>query len=294
MKRRRLLLATLLPAGARAAPTEAQRRWLAAQPPLRFAAERDYGPFVFSSSDRRTRGLSIDLLDALREETGLRTEDLPPQTLSEILDGLRAGTIDFASSLRPTPERAAFLDFTRPYVEVPTVVAAAPGTPARPLTARAGEPIAVGQGYAVETFVRQRFPAVNWVPVPSDTEGIEGVVAGRYRAAVLDIASLAFTTALLRLPPLVVGERVGFDYALAFAVRKGLPELLGVLDAGLAALPSSRREAIVDRWLGAYADVMRPPDSPLGWRLGAGLVLGGSVLGATALWRRRRHDGSGD
>lgn len=294
MRRRQLLLSALLPAGASAAATEAQRRWLAAQPPLRFAAERDYGPFVFRGADRRTRGLSIDLLDALREETGLRTEDLPPQTLAEILDGLRAGTIDFASSLRPTPERAAFLDFTRPYVEVPTVVATAPDTPARALTALAGEQVAVGRGYAVEAFVRQRFPAVNWVPVPSDTEGVEGVVAGRYRAAVLDVASLAFTTAQLRLPPLVVGERVGFDYALAFGVRKGLPELVGVLDAGLAALPSSRREAIVGRWLGAYADVMRPPDGPLGWRLGAGLVLGGGVLGAAALWRGRRRNGGGD
>jgi len=77
-------------------------------------------------------------------------------------------------------------------------------------------------------------------------------------------------------------------------VRKGLPELVGVLDAGLAALPSSRREAIVGRWLGAYADVMRPPDGPLGWRLGAGLVLGGGVLGAAALWRGRRRNGGGD
>lgn len=288
MKRRHLVLSGLLPAGAAAAPTEAQRRWLAAQPPLRFAAERDYGPFVFRSPDRRTRGLSIDMLDALRDTTGLRTEDLAPQTLAEILDGLRAGTVDFTSSLRPTPERAAFLDFTRPYVEAPTVLAAMADAPPRALTARAGERIAVGRGYAVEAFVRQRFPAVDWVPTASDTEAVEGVVAGRYQAAVLDIASLAFTTTTLRLPALAVGERIGFDYALAFGVRKGLPELVGVLDAGLAALPRSRREAILERWLGPYADVLRPPDSRLGWRFGAALVAAGGALGGAALWRARR------
>ncbi len=46
---------------------------------------------------------------------------LPAQPLAAILDAAQRGEGDLVSSLRPTPERAAYLAFTAPYVQVPAV-----------------------------------------------------------------------------------------------------------------------------------------------------------------------------
>ncbi len=36
-----------------------------ADTPVRFAPERDYGPFVFEAADGKVKGLSVDVLEAL-------------------------------------------------------------------------------------------------------------------------------------------------------------------------------------------------------------------------------------
>ncbi len=275
--------------GAAEALGDEQRRWIAGSPAWRFAPEADYGPFVYRGTDGRAQGLSIDLLELVMATTGLKVEHLPTQPLAGILDGLRRGEIDFASSLRPTPERGAYLAFTRPYVEIPTVLATRPGGPRRTFAELAGRRVAVGADYAVEPHVRRRYPRVDWVAVPSDSEGVAGVIEGRFEAVVLDVASLAFVTQMQRLSPLVVVEGVGFEYALSFAVRKDLPVLVDVLDAALLDIPAGRREALVDRWLGPYAPQLTTPTSRRGLDIGTGLIGAAGVLAAVGVWRSRRR-----
>lgn len=288
--RRLVLLSAIAGAsGAAGAFSDAQRRWIAQAPALRFAPEADYGPFVYAGADGRVRGLSIDLLDLMVAATGLKLGPLPPQPLAGILDGLRRGEIDFTSSLGPTPERGAYLLFTRPYVEIPAVLAVRSDRPVRALAALDGRRVAVGAGYGVETHVRRRYPRVAWVAVPGDSDGIAGVQDGHFEAVVLDLASLAFVTQTQRLRPLRVVEGVGFDYDLSFGVRKDLPMLVDVLDAALRSVPAARREAVVERWLGPYAAELATPTSQRGVGIGAGLIGAAALLGAASWWRTRRR-----
>jgi ABC-type amino acid transport substrate-binding protein len=290
MKRRdvALGLGALLPAASHALDAP-QRRWVASRPQLRFAPEADYGPFVFRAADGKVTGLSIDLLALVVEQTGLTLAPLAPRPLSGILEGLRRGEIDFTSSLRPTPERAEFLRFTRPYIDVPAVLAVRAGTPPPGWDALAGQPVAVGAGFAVEGHVRQRYPKLAWVAVPSDADAVAGLAVGTYAGAVLDVASLAFLTRSRGLPPCQVAAAVGFQYSLCFAARKELAGLVDVLDAGLNAVAAREREAVLERWLGPYADQLASPGSPLALRVGLGCVAAAAVLGVAWGWRRSRN-----
>lgn len=272
---------------AAAALTDAQRRWSAEHQGLRFAPEQDYGPFVFADASGQLRGLSIDMLELVRRQTGLDVVPLPPRPLAPIMADLKQGRADFVSSLRPTPERQAFLAFTRPYVEVPAVLAVGGSSPPTGLAQLAGRPVAVGAGYAVEAYVRQRHPRIDWIAVADDGDAVAGVIAGRYAAAVLDVASLAFVTDRLGVPRLQVVEAVGFTYALCFAVRKDLPQLRELLDAGLQAVPAAQRQAVVQRWLGPYADQLGTPLASVMWRVGLGCLVGAALVGAIAVARRR-------
>jgi ABC-type amino acid transport substrate-binding protein len=285
-----LALGALMPTTSRALDPS-QRRWVGAHPQLRFAPEADYGPFVFRAADGQVTGLSIDLLELVVEQTGLSVALLSPQPLSGILDGLRRGEIDFASSLRPTLERAEFLRFTRPYIDVPAVLAVPAGKPSPGWDALAGQPVAVGAGYAVEAHVRHRHPKLGWVAVPSDADALAGLAAGTYAGAVLDVASLAFVTQSRSLPPFQVAEAVGFQYSLSFAVRKSLPGLIEVLDTGLAAVAAPRRQAVIQRWLGPYADQLAGPGSPIALRIGLGCVVAAAGLSAVWGWQRVRRAG---
>ena len=80
-----LLLAATGPAHALDA---AQARWLAQHGPVRFAPERDFGPFIFADAQGQVRGISIDLLEEIGRDTGLALSTLPPQPLAQVLQSV--------------------------------------------------------------------------------------------------------------------------------------------------------------------------------------------------------------
>jgi ABC-type amino acid transport substrate-binding protein len=266
-----------------------QRAWVAGQGAWRMAPEKDYGPFVFTDPQGRVQGLSIDTLNLVAQRTGLRFETLPARPLAEQLAAARRGEVDVLTSLRPTAERSAYLLFTTPYASVPAVVVSRDlGLGA--LAALAGHRVAVGQGYAVEAYVRARYPMVRWVAVPSDLEALRGVTSREFDAAVADLASVAFLQKQQHLTGLQIGDSVGFEYALSFAVRKDLPRLREVLDAGVQALDADDRRRLRERWLQPGSTIA--PRRPALWLALAAMVLGGVLLlrGASR-WRGQRRRG---
>ena len=85
---------------------------------LRVGSETVYPPFEFlDSNSGKYVGFDIDLIDEVAKRAGFE-----PQILSMGLDGLipalMSGSIDVAvSAFTITPERAAKVDFTKPYYE---------------------------------------------------------------------------------------------------------------------------------------------------------------------------------
>ncbi|MEK8032888.1 transporter substrate-binding domain-containing protein [Ideonella sp. DXS29W] len=267
--------------------------------PLRFLPERDYGPFVFIDEQGHLAGLSVDMLQLVLKQAGLHIQVLPAAPLKLQLQRLRRGEADLISSLRPTPERGAYLAFSVPYVSVPAIVvgraAEAPGDTAdggTVLSALVGRTVAVGEGYGVEAFVRSRMPQVNWQAVPDDVQALRGVAEGRFDAAVVDTASAAFVKQRHQLKGLARWGTVGFEYTLSFAVPRERTDLLEKLNDGIRLVPRADAQAVIAKW-------MKPIEDDDFLRREQGAVMVGvagvllAVVGAGALswaWQRRRQE----
>lgn len=251
-----LLLASVRAAesGACSAGTAASEpvlvRWLSSQPEFRLGVERDYGPFVFVGDDDSVQGLSIDALGLVARHVGLRYQPTRIGALSDLLGAARQGQVDLLTSLRKTPDRSDYLLFTSAYAEVPTVVVGRRHG-ALSLAGLTGQRVGVGQGYAVESFVRARYPEVLWQAFPDDAAALRAVAEGRLEASVVDVASFAFVQGHRHVAGLERGEPVGFHYPLSFAVRKDLPQLRDALDLGVRSLTVDERRQLQERWLSA-------------------------------------------
>ncbi len=275
-----------------AAALPAPAQWAGPAQAVRFAPERDYGPFVFQRADGKIDGLSVEMLSLLQQRVGLSVTTLPARPLNEQLQALRSREADLVSSLRATPERGEYALFTLPYVSVPAVVVVRTDQPDRLLAAMAGEAVAVGQGYAVEPVMRQRYPKVAWQGVSDDAVALRGLVQRRFSAAVVDAASFLHVTREQRLDGLRIAGPADFDYALSFAVRKDWPELRDALDQAIRALPRDQRQTVLRRWLG---EPVMPQRTPWGTRIGWMLLAFGAIVALLAgvqHWRRH-HRGRG-
>ena len=260
--------------------------------PIRFAPERNYGPFVFEADDGSVQGLSVDLLEALAPLAGLQLVMQKARPLAEILEAARRGEVDLISSLRPTPERAAFLNFTHPYVSVPAVLVTLPGPVSLRLSDFSQRRVAVGKGYAVEAFGRQQYPEVDRVPTHDDADGLRRLSAAQVAAVVCDVATAHFYAEQLGLPALQIHASIGFEYPLSFAYLKSRPDIGERLEEGLRLLPQARLLAVTERWLEGRE---QPPEEARTWwlkRVGLGLcalALGGMGL---AWWAQKDRDGA--
>lgn len=260
---------------------------------VRFAPERDYGPFCYQQADGQVAGLAVDMLRAVQARTGLQVHTGEPEALSSLLARAQAREVDLLPALRPTPERARYLAFSRPYAAIPAVLVQGHGKAPTDLGGLDHQVVSVGQGYAVEGEVRRRYPQVRWLSLPDDQQVLRALADRRATAAVLDLASLGFLQQSQTWPALQVVASVGFEYQLSFAVRSDWPELVTVLDTAIRSLDALERQALLARWLPARPDGNRPLMGPAVVPWGWGLL---GLSGAAALglvWRRQVRRATG-
>lgn len=257
---------------------------------LRLAVERDYAPFVFVDEAGQAQGLSIDILTLVLQRSGLQVQALEPRPLADLLNDLREQRADLITSLRSTPERAQFLTFSRPYIDVPAILVVGPAVSAgqarKGLQDLAGRPVAVGKGYGVEAPMRSRHPRVVWQAVADDASALRGVSEGRFDAAVADAASVAYLIRREGFMNLRPAGRVGFDYPLSFALEKSLAPLMPRLDQAILDIPTHQRQAVIDRWMGDLD--LQTYDRQPSWLLWSGVVLLGAGAALFLVKRMRQ------
>ncbi|WP_374349386.1 transporter substrate-binding domain-containing protein [Chitinimonas sp.] len=255
---------------------------------IRVGVERDYPPYSFVDEHGQPSGLSVQLLKAVAAEAGLSLQWMPPQPLPVLLQQIRRREIDVLTIARPTPERAEYLGFTRPYVNVPVVVVVPRISEADKLEDLSGKRVGIGRGYAVESYARQHYPAIDWVITDSDSASLGMLERRQLDAVVGDTASMSWhlrghvSSAQIRSP-------IGYRYPYALAWRSDWPELGHLLDDAQLRISSEQEREIVQLWLG---NVHTRP-----WQMqllpefiGSGMVLGGIAL---LLWSRRSSQRKG-
>ncbi|QLG89079.1 transporter substrate-binding domain-containing protein [Chitinibacter bivalviorum] len=258
---------------------------------VRFAPEKDYGPFIYQDPQGQLQGLSIDILHELAPMAHIELETQAAAPLATILTRAQAGQVDLISSLRPTPERAIYLGFTQPYVAIPAVLVSRQSDPQRTLEQLAELPVAVGKGYAVEQFVRDRHPRVQWLAVSDDAVALKLLEQGQVKAIVADLASVIFITRAQRNLDWRVDQNVGFQYQLSFAFAKDKPEIGERLDRALRSLPLVRREAILSHWLDAQKIEASRPHYLILIGIAVGLLLLSALIVIVGRHRQRgQHD----
>ncbi|CAM8631235.1 HisJ ABC-type amino acid transport/signal transduction systems, periplasmic component/domain [Comamonadaceae bacterium] len=252
---------------------------------IRFAPEKDYAPFISAAPAGKVQGLSMDVLDILKPRLGADVQVLPPDNLANILLAARRGEVDLISSLRPTPERAEFLAFTEPYVKVPAVLVVKQGPVPPTLKDLVGRSVAVGKGYAVESFVRANYPQVRWVALPDDVTALQSLMRGEVDGVVADVASVSDATRHSGIRGVQVVESLPFEYELSFAYRKELPALGEALNAGLKEITPATRQALIRRWIDT--STLTYEDPRLTWVRKLAMVLSVLALVMVGVWRLR-------
>ncbi len=269
--------------------TGEERAWLTAHGPLRFAPDPAFPPIEWFDEEGRYRGMSADYFRIIEERIGARIEIVRLSSWEEVLQRARSRDIDGITAAQPTPERAVYLDWTPPILDIPNVVIVRSGTEG-PVTLESlvGRRVAVTRGYAIHEHLRSVYPAILVTPQPDDLACLTQVSFGRVDAAVVNLAVASWLIEQHGITNLRVAADSGRSNPLAIATRNDQPMLRSIMAKGLAAVTADEREAIQARWLHIGAGPYVSTRTVVGWAAAAAGVV--ALVGLLVLaWNRSLH-----
>ena len=138
------------------------------------------------------------------------------------------------------------------------------------------EKIAMGKGYAIVELSREAFPDLSITMVESPLTGLEAVMSGQVDAYVGNLGVVSYLIQQNGLTTLKINATAGVkSQSLHMGVRSDWPELVSILNKGLASIPKEELNAIYKRWIPVKMTTPKSQaDFPISFHRLAAYVLG--------------------
>ncbi|WP_426202272.1 transporter substrate-binding domain-containing protein [Pseudomonas sp. TWP3-1] len=260
-------------------------QWIRDNPRVTVASLQ-YPLYLFQDERGQWSGLNDDLLKRISAMTGLQFVHQESFSTHHMLEQLQSGQADISTTLAVNDERKAFLDFSHAFGGAGWVFVWRAGEPAvHSLGELAKRVLVLPARHALEHSIRRDYPSIQILSVKTHAEARALVESGEAYATIEnEIGAQLFPSGLLKVGGLVEGKWEA-DH---LSVRKGMPELLSILNKALGAFSAAELRAIRLKWL----DGVSPVPTPSIWerviKLGCWAM---GVLGVfgllSLLWNRR-------
>lgn len=260
-----ILLLTFL-SGSRVQATESplnftaeELSWIAEHPVVRLAPDPDFPPIELIDSAGVYRGIAADFIALLKEKLPLDFDIVSLKNWDEVIRQAKNRDIDMFGAAVPTPERLKYMRFSKPYVEFPAVVLVRDSAEEFPtLSELKGQRVAVVSNYADHEYMLSAYPRIPLEVMPDISSGLRQVSFGKVDAMVLNLASASYYIQKDGISNLKVTEDTDFVFDLSFAARSDWPELISIIEKGLAAITPSEKKKILDKWISLGNTSWRP------------------------------------
>jgi signal transduction histidine kinase/ABC-type amino acid transport substrate-binding protein/BarA-like signal transduction histidine kinase len=269
--------------------TERERAWLEDHPIVRAGNDPAQAPIDFDGPDGMPAGVAADIMTLVAQRLDLNVEFVPGQTWEQAVDSAKKRQVDVLIAVNKTPDAERYFNFTTSYLTYRSVIVVRNDTPFVPdLAALRDRRFALVKGYAETDRLLRRYPALNVTYVNNVGEALNAVAIGQADATVGNIAVLYYKLREMGLANLKVAAPADEEERrIYFAVREDWPELVGILNKGLAAVSVQEREAIMNRWVNVV-EFERGLDPARVWRTAIQAIAGALFIGLLVAFYLRR------
>lgn len=229
--------------------TAQEQRWISQHPVVRLVVNDDQAPAAFFDEHDNFNGIVADLFDIITLRTGLQFEVDRTGSFNNLQHALKAGKADLAILL-PSQEREAFLRFTHPFTTSSfAVVTSSSGRTFDGLQSLKGKRLAIANGQAVITQIRDEYPEIDIVTPPTTLDSLAMVAEGEADAAVMALSVARYYTSRLYDKKLQVAGITSSNTATAnFAMRRSDTELQSILNKAILSIPPEDINSLTNRW----------------------------------------------
>ncbi len=221
---------------------------------LKVSNELDWAPIDFTQSGK-PKGYSIDIINYIAKETGLKIEFVNGFSWSEFVDKFKKQDIDLLQPIFLNEENRQFGLASNSFLELPfSVVTQENHATIEHLNDMNGKHLAIPEGWSVIQALKDNFPQINIVEVESTYAVLQAVANGDVDAGLDNDAILRFTQQRFYIDNIQYHEQIDFSPAkistsLHFMLADDQAELVDIINLAIANIPEHYREYLNRKWL---------------------------------------------
>ncbi|HFQ80540.1 MAG TPA: PAS domain S-box protein [Desulfobacterales bacterium] len=225
-------------------------------------------------------GMAADYIAIFQKQIPIPITLVPTVNWNESLLYAKSRKCDIFSLAMPTPERRVYMNFTRPYLSIPLVMAARNDMPfVDDITSLIGVKLGVVKGYAFGEILRRHYPKMTLLDVDNVDQGLRYVSIGKLDGFIGTLATVGYTIQKEFPNELKVAGKFDERWQLGIATRNDEPQLLSIFNKVIASLDAREQQYILNHWI--PVKFVRGIDYTLLWRVLSVAAIGVFFL----LWR---------
>lgn len=264
--------------------TKKEKEFIKAHPVIRIGADPKFIPFEFINEKGIYSGIASAYVGLLNERLGINMQIVPDLSWYEVVEKAKQKQIDVLPCVGVTRERLGFLHYSKSYARRYLVIITRNDAPLiLTMEDLADKKVAVEENTFQEGFIIDN-TSIEPIRYQSFQKALHAVSAGKADALIADVSTATFWIKKLNLTNLKVAAPASYEaQPLHFAVRKDWPELVQIINKGLASITPKEDNKIRSKWiLVEYELGMNPADL---WKYIGRTILGGLVvLSIFLLW----------
>lgn len=230
--------------------TDAERAWLIDHPVITFAADPFFSPIEFYNEEGQFSGITQDYLTYIAKQINVTFKPVKTDSWAESVDLTRSGKVFMLSSELKTPENTKYYEFSKPHIIFPTVILARENViRQQKYEDLSGKRLAVVQGYPDIDLIRESYPDIELLEVPTVVDALRMTAFGQADAMSISQPVASYYIEKEGITNLhVVGVADYVSHA-SFAVNKEHAVLAHILSKVLDAMPKQEMQKIFNRWV---------------------------------------------
>jgi len=232
--------------------TPEERAWLDSRDgQIRIGSDIDYIPMDFINRWGEHDGISEDFFRLIEKKLGIRFKRIKAHSWSELLEMARRGDVDILKCVVESPERAEYLEFTRPYLSIPSVIVSGREIDDESMTLDdlKGKKVALNKGYYIHELVRHHYSGINVITAESNQQLFKMIASGSVEYIITELPTLTYFVRKFGITNLKIAGETGVEYRLSAGGRKGLPVLNRILMKAIESVTDKEKEDITSRWI---------------------------------------------
>ena len=229
--------------------TDSEKEYLKNKKTIKLCIDPNWMPYE-SFKDGKYIGISSDFFKLAEKKLKLNIDLIKTKSWDETLKFAKNRECDIISLSMRTEKRAKYLDFTKPYLKTPLVIATRNNALfIDDFKSLNGKKLAITKGYAFREILEKKYPYLTLIDVKNIDDGLQKVKEGKVYAYIGSLISIGYTIQNKFIGELKISGKFSDTWNLSIAVRDDDKQLLQIMEKVVDNITEKEKQNIINNWI---------------------------------------------